>query len=104
MAHGLEVRVPFVDACLLERLGPAIASSASADEAGPCGLRATIASEHAVKRPKTGFSTPVRKWIGGQAGSSERGLRGWANHVHQVFRITPQASLSPMFVYGGGMR
>ena len=28
MAHGLEVRVPFVDANLLERLGPAIASNA----------------------------------------------------------------------------
>ena len=27
MAHGLEVRVPFVDAMLLQRLGPAIASS-----------------------------------------------------------------------------
>src|SRR5262249_13771507 len=29
MAHGLEVRVPFVDVCLLEHLGPAIASDAS---------------------------------------------------------------------------
>ena len=28
MAHGLEVRVPFVDATLLERIGPAIASAA----------------------------------------------------------------------------
>ena len=86
MAHGLEVRVPFVDTRLLERLGPAIASNAPPTKQDLAACAPQL-PRRTVKRPKTGFSTPVREWIGGQAGASERGLRGWADHVHQVFRI-----------------
>jgi asparagine synthase (glutamine-hydrolysing) len=93
MAHGLEVRVPFVDATLLERLGPAIASDAPPNkrDLAACaqGLPSAIFS-----RPKTGFTTPVRTWIGGSKGNLERGLRGWAADVHRHFRIgAPPATL-----------
>jgi asparagine synthase (glutamine-hydrolysing) len=85
MAHGLEVRVPFVDAALLARLGPVIASDAppSKRDLAACasGLPRAI-----TERPKTGFTTPVRQWIGHKAGPSGRGLRGWAANVHRVFR------------------
>ena len=95
MAHGLEVRVPFVSAGLLERLGPAIASDAppTKQDLASCAARLPPTL---FARPKTGFSTPVRKWVGDQTGGSVRGLRGWADHVHHVLRRNPQLS-SPQF-------
>jgi asparagine synthase (glutamine-hydrolysing) len=91
MAHGLEVRVPFVDACLLERLGPAIASNAPPTKQDLAACAAQLPSEsHA--RPKTGFSIPVREWIGRHGGASGRGLRGWADTVHKEFRISRDPS------------
>jgi asparagine synthase (glutamine-hydrolysing) len=89
MAHGLEVRVPFVDICLLEHLGPAIASSAPPTKQDLAACTAKLHPE-IHRRAKTGFSTPVREWIGDKAGASGRGLRGWADTVHHVFRIIPQ--------------
>lgn len=91
MAHGLEVRVPFVDMCLLERLAPAIASAAppSKQDVAAC---AEELPRSMLTRPKTGFSTPVREWIGGRAESSSRGLRGWASNVHRHFRASSQLS------------
>ena len=86
MAHGLEVRVPFVDTCLLERLGPAIASNAPPTKRDLAACAAQHPEIHA--RPKTGFSVPVREWIGRHGGASGRGLRGWADAVHQAFRIS----------------
>jgi asparagine synthase (glutamine-hydrolysing) len=93
MAHGLEVRVPFVDAVLIERLGPAIASNSppTKRDLAACAERLPPAM---LNRPKTGFTTPVRAWIGGSAGRSARGLRGWAAHVHRLFR-DPSASTTP---------
>jgi asparagine synthase (glutamine-hydrolysing) len=85
MAHGLEVRVPFVDAALLASLGPAIASTAppSKRDLAACasGLPRPV-----VERAKTGFTTPVRRWASETMGASGRGLRGWAETVHRLFR------------------
>jgi asparagine synthase (glutamine-hydrolysing) len=86
MAHGVEVRVPFVDFALLERLGPAITSTyppAKTETAACCtGIPALIS-----RRPKTGFTTPVRQWISQGGGTcAGRGLRGWASRIHQEFR------------------
>ena len=91
MAHGLEVRAPFVDATLLERLGPAIASDAppNKQDLAACAQRLPQTS---LDRPKTGFTTPVRKWMSDQAGTSARGLRGWAAHVHQRFRLVSRSA------------
>jgi asparagine synthase (glutamine-hydrolysing) len=84
MAHGLEVRVPFVDAALLARLGPAIASAAppSKRDLAAC---ATGLPRSITDRPKTGFTTPVRQWAGHGTRASGRGLRGWAGTVHRAF-------------------
>jgi asparagine synthase (glutamine-hydrolysing) len=85
MAHGLEVRVPFVDIALLKRLGPAIASSAPPNKRD---LAACVKPnlQTNLDRAKTGFTTPVRAWVAEKTGGSERGLRGWANNVHRYFR------------------
>jgi asparagine synthase (glutamine-hydrolysing) len=87
MAFGLEVRVPFVDIGMLDRLGPAIASSSPTDkqDLAHCAQRLPRAM---VARRKTGFTTPVRTWIARSAGPSSRGLRGWAAQVHRLFRNT----------------
>jgi asparagine synthase (glutamine-hydrolysing) len=94
MAHGLEVRVPFVDATLLQHLGPAIASDRPPRkrELAACTQQLPPA---ALNRPKTGFTTPVRGWIASDAGSLERGLRGWAGEVHRKFRATSSLNRSP---------
>jgi asparagine synthase (glutamine-hydrolysing) len=85
MAHGLEVRVPFVDATLLEGIAPAIASDAppTKRDLAACAERFPAAL---LNREKTGFTTPVRRWAVDQTGSSARGLRGWAEDVHRLFR------------------
>jgi len=90
MAHGLEVRVPFVDFALIESLGPAITSKS------PPSKRDLAACSHRVpteiyERVKTGFTTPVRQWIAGRESDRPRGLRGWAARVHQRFRGDPVA-------------
>jgi len=85
MAHGVEVRVPFVDFALIESLGPAIASKSppiKADLAACCNRLPTAITA----RSKTGFTTPVRRWIANGDGERVRGLRGWAGRIHQRFR------------------
>jgi asparagine synthase (glutamine-hydrolysing) len=95
MAHGLEVRVPFLDMTLMDRLGPAVASNAPPSKTdlmkcvGHVGLVAGIQD-----RPKTGFTTPVRNWIADGSSSAFRGLRGWATDVHTHFRTATVADCS----------
>jgi asparagine synthase (glutamine-hydrolysing) len=88
MAHGVEVRVPFVDFALIESLGPAIASKSppsKRDLAACCGRIPPAICE----RSKTGFTTPVRQWIDDRESDRARGLRGWAGKVHQRLRGEP---------------
>jgi asparagine synthase (glutamine-hydrolysing) len=85
MAHGLEVRVPFVDFALLKRLAPAIASAlppTKQDLATCVRLPPSVFS-----RPKTGFTTPVRRWIDPST-PAQRRLRGWSSEVHRLWRKT----------------
>jgi asparagine synthase (glutamine-hydrolysing) len=90
MAHGLEVRVPFVDHHLLAQLGPWIASSDPPTKQD-LARSTTISLETISKRPKTGFTTPVQAWTARSTGHSTRGLRGWANEVHRRFRALGSA-------------
>jgi asparagine synthase (glutamine-hydrolysing) len=86
MAHSLEVRVPFVDFALLKRLAPAIASPlppTKQDLAACARLPKSV-----VSRPKTGFTTPVRKWIEVSKPASQRWLRGWSAEVDRLWRKT----------------
>ncbi len=64
MAHSLELRTPFVDAALLETLGPHVSSFGS-------GLGKTLLAKapekrlpgYVIHRPKFGFSIPMAQWL-----------------------------------------
>jgi asparagine synthase (glutamine-hydrolysing) len=101
MAHGLEVRVPFVDVNLLECLGPAIASDAPPTKQDLAACAEQL-PQTMLARPKTGFTTPVRKWVGDRADGSGRGLRGWAANVHRLFPMIPQPSSPQVLSVGVG--
>jgi len=64
MAHSLEIRVPLVDAELLSKLGPLIASMSGDQCKKMFGLTPVPPlSDIVLNRKKTGFQTPVEKWM-----------------------------------------
>ena len=89
MAHSLEVRVPFVDPVLFRRLAPWIASSGAPQKADAGGTPIALLPDYVTRRPKTGFTVPVREWTAGNRSArteSIRGLRGWALEVQDAAR------------------
>lgn len=64
MAHSLEVRVPLVDAQLLQALAPALVSlpTGAAKRFLATSPRLPLPVEIA-ERSKTGFGTPVADWL-----------------------------------------
>lgn len=88
MAHSIEIRVPLVDTRLFEAIGPAMVSSAPPTKAELAHVPARPLPQGAVRRAKTGFTTPVREWVGAGRRPQGRGLRGWAERV-----MSPQPKL-----------
>jgi asparagine synthase (glutamine-hydrolysing) len=85
MAHSLEVRVPLVDIQLLRTVASLTKACIRPDKrkmACVAWQQAAVPKE-LLTRPKTGFTVPVRDWLQGSEGSSERGLRGWAKFVYR---------------------
>ncbi len=88
MAHSIEIRVPYVDPFFLAALpsGASMASvnakAAAADVPRP-PLPATVRD-----RPKTGFQTPVGRWLREAVGaapdiSASASSRAWVSRVWQ---------------------
>ena len=88
MAHGLEIRVPFVDKVLLARIGPAIGSDRPPTKQDLANS-SSLVPEVVKSRKKTGFTTPVGSWDPASVNGS---LRGWATNVHRHFSTEPQGS------------
>ena len=63
--------LPFVDIALLQRLGPAIASNCPPSKRDLASCAPTL-PRAILDRAKTGFTTPVRTWIGGAAREDRR--------------------------------
>jgi asparagine synthase (glutamine-hydrolysing) len=64
MAHSLEVRVPLVDAVLLEAVAPAMVGKGAVPGKGPLARAPKLPLPDAIaNRRKTGFSTPVGSWV-----------------------------------------
>lgn len=86
MAHSLEIRVPLLDLDLLRRAAPWFAAYPDITKAEIAAIAAPALPASVLNRPKTGFSVPVREWIRPPGPSvQQRGLRGWAQYVHQGF-------------------
>jgi asparagine synthase (glutamine-hydrolysing) len=83
MAHSVEIRTPLVDVELLRELAPLISGPAPPSKLAM--IRSTPAGriDAVVRKPKTGFSVPVREWLSDSVGRTrgKRGLRGWAKYV-----------------------
>jgi asparagine synthase (glutamine-hydrolysing) len=97
MAHSLEIRVPFVDVELLERLAPLLASAAPPGKAAMADTPRTKLPDGVRSRAKTGFVVPVREWVMGMQGTPsaaahDRGLRGWARMVYAAFTAPAQSA------------
>jgi asparagine synthase (glutamine-hydrolysing) len=88
MAHSVEVRVPLVDDQLLRRLAPLIRSGALAGKAALAQAAQPPLPEAVLARRKTGFTTPVDRWLQ-RALNSEAApgpwARAWAFEVMRGF-------------------
>jgi asparagine synthase (glutamine-hydrolysing) len=82
MAHGLEVRVPLVDAPLLRKVAPAVLAMAPSRKAAPKSILAlspsTALPARIVSRGKTGFTTPIAGWL--QAGGLSKSRLAASSH------------------------
>jgi asparagine synthase (glutamine-hydrolysing) len=86
MGHSMEIRVPFLDIELLRTVAPWFAAHPDISKAELAAVAAPSLPKALLRRRKTGFSIPVRQWIGhSTGGAQERGLRGWARSVHGQF-------------------
>ena len=89
MAQSIEIRVPFLDLDLLREAAPWFAAYPDITKAELAAVTAPQLPQALLKRPKTGFSVPVREWIKpAGAASQARGLRGWAQSVYREFAGT----------------
>jgi len=86
MAHSLEIRVPLVDASLLARLAPLLASPHPPSKGDMADTCRTPLPAQVRDRAKTGFVVPVREWVqgetAGEPAAAARGFRGWARLVY----------------------
>ena len=86
MAQSLEIRVPLLDLDLLRKAAPWFAAYPDISKSEIAAVAAPRLPASVLNRPKTGFSVPVREWIKPEGTSiQQRGLRGWAQYVHQRF-------------------
>lgn len=86
MAQSLEIRVPLLDLDLLQKAAPWFAIYPDITKSEIAAIAAPTLPASVLNRPKTGFSVPVREWIKPKGPSvQQRGLRGWAQYVHQRF-------------------
>ena len=86
MAQSVEIRVPFVDWELLRRLAPLLVHGRPPTKRDMAHAPARKLPDNILRRPKTGFSVPIREWVtSGSVQKPERGLRGWARHLESVF-------------------
>jgi len=85
MAHSLEVRTPLVDWPLVSTIAPLLAAHPKLSKSELFQRAAPNLMTELLRRPKTGFSIPVRQWLAGGNRYADfshgRGLRGWAAYV-----------------------
>jgi asparagine synthase (glutamine-hydrolysing) len=79
MSHSVEVRVPLVDAHLLQKIVPVLCAARDYKKQLLLGAPAQPLPEAIISRPKTGFLLPIRQWLKPPAGSEHTfGMRSLA--------------------------
>lgn len=63
MAHSLEIRTPLVDISLLRRIAPLLTGAGHAAKSDLALLPSRPLPDAIRRRPKTGFSVPMRAWL-----------------------------------------
>ena len=81
MAHSLEIRVPLADAALFKALAASIALADPPTKLDLANIPKRPIPGVVTRRAKSGFTTPVREWIGAELGAKKRGLRKWARRI-----------------------
>ncbi|MFA4903612.1 MAG: asparagine synthase (glutamine-hydrolyzing) [Desulfobaccales bacterium] len=87
MAHSLEIRVPLVDITLLRKIVPLLASEHRPGKLDMAGTLENPLPDEVLKRTKSGFFVPVRRWLG--SASSHKGSnwdhdwRSWAQTLYK---------------------
>lgn len=83
MAHSLEVRVPLVDAHLLQRIAPVLVTRRGRGKHLLADAPHPPLPVEVRNRRKTGFTVPIKEWLR-QDGAVEFGKRTWARKVYEV--------------------
>ncbi len=87
MAHSLEIRVPLVDIVLLRKIAPLLASNYRPGKLDMAGTLATPLPDAVLKRAKSGFFVPVRRWLAAapsqRVGNRDHDWRAWARLVYR---------------------
>jgi len=83
MTHGLEIRVPLVDVGLFRAVAPYLARPAPPGKQDAVATLKRPLPDSILRRRKTGFSIPMRDWLGAQRSSAVKpaGLRDWALRI-----------------------
>jgi len=86
MAHGLEVRTPYVDIVLLKRIAGLLNSPVRPSKRDLAFVSGNNFSDEIAARGKTGFATPVEGWLKEKVLSRpERANRFIARHLHREY-------------------
>jgi asparagine synthase (glutamine-hydrolysing) len=96
MAHSLEVRVPLVDARLLSNLAPLTTKSIPRTKHMLANSPQLPLPQALIERPKTGFGTPIQKWLQG-----DKRLQRWRQNPSLVVEGCPWARRWAFQVAGG---
>ncbi|HEY8712594.1 MAG TPA: asparagine synthase (glutamine-hydrolyzing) [Thermoanaerobaculia bacterium] len=85
MAHSLEVRVPLVDAHLLQRVAPALVGRRERGKKILAEAPRPALPVAVRNRRKTGFTLPLKEWLKQESGGKvEFGKRTWARKVYET--------------------
>jgi asparagine synthase (glutamine-hydrolysing) len=87
MAHGVEIRTPFVDIDFFRKILPLLQQTPALHKKRLAESLKQPLPDEFLKRPKTGFSVPLREWLLQQNSElkPERRLRPWAKMLYKSF-------------------
>ena len=90
MAHGLEVRSPFLDHNLLDYASKIPNEYSTTVKSGKMILKQAYADmlpDQITRRPKAGFKVPIGEWINGPLqGSTRELLLAPSSEIHKIIR------------------